>query len=116
MTVKSVPLFLRRVDHPHAENAFHVIWRGLAVGSIGLQRGAGQRTFWRWWIFDAGRPYRELTMTGDTMSRDDAMAAFRAAWDEFAADPGRLQHVIDYHAYEAERAKRWGGTAQPDQD
>ncbi|WP_264073954.1 hypothetical protein [Rhodopseudomonas palustris] len=38
-------LLLRRVDHPHAENSFHVIWRGITIGAIGLQQGAGQRRF-----------------------------------------------------------------------
>jgi hypothetical protein len=102
------PLILRKVDHPHARDAFHVIWNGIKVVSTGLQQATGQRTFWRWWIFDAGRPYRELTMSGDTMSRDDAMTAFRQAWNEFAAEPDRLQHVIDFHADIAERSKRWG--------
>jgi hypothetical protein len=45
---------------------------------------------------------------GDTLGRDDAMKQFREAGDQFAADPDRLQHVIDVHADIAERSKRWG--------
>jgi hypothetical protein len=99
-------LILRRTD-PDRE-AYWVIWRGLKVGSIARQQGASQRTFWRWCIYDAGRPYRELVMGGDALGRDDAMQAFRKAWDLFAADPDRLQHVIRVHADLADRSKRWG--------
>ena len=81
-----------------------MIWRDIEVGSIGLQRGAGGRTFWRWAIYDHGRPYRDLVTMGDTISRDDAMKQFRAAWDEYAADPARVDHLVEYHA--RERAKR----------
>jgi hypothetical protein len=65
------PLILRKVDHPHAANAFRVIWDGLEVGSIGLQVGASGRTFWRWSIHDNGAPCREISTIGDTLSRDD---------------------------------------------
>jgi hypothetical protein len=94
-----------------------VIWNGLEVGSIGLQVGAGGHTFWRWSIDDNGAPCREITTMGDTIGRDDAMAAFRAAWNEYAADPDRLRHMIEVKVDTAERMKRWGpGTGDTDRE
>jgi hypothetical protein len=43
-------------------------------------------------------PTVNMTMDGDTITREDAMKQFRAAWDEFATDPDRVQQVIDGHA------------------
>jgi hypothetical protein len=101
-------LRLRPVDHPHAKDAYWVIWQGHQVGSIGLQQGAHQQTFWRWSLYDFGAPVRDFATDGDTISRDDAMAGFRQACDRFAADADRMQHMIEYKRDIAERSKHWG--------
>ncbi|UYO38422.1 hypothetical protein KQX62_17055 [Rhodopseudomonas palustris] len=47
-------------------------------------------------------------MIGDTLSHDDAMKQFRAAWDVYASDPDRIGYLIEHHAYEAESEKTRG--------
>jgi hypothetical protein len=46
---------------------------------------------------------------GDTLGKDDAMAAFRAAWNEYAADPDRMRRLVEVKADAAQRATRSGG-------
>lgn len=100
------PLLLRAVDHPAARDAYRVVWRDIEVGSIGLQQGAGQRVFWHWGLDTVGN--LGFPTRGDTISRDDAMAQFREAWDRFVADPARLQRMVEEKADSAERMKHWG--------
>jgi hypothetical protein len=85
------PLHLRRVERDR--EAFRVVWRGIEVGSIGLQVGAAQRTFWHWGLDAVGS--FEFATRGDTILRDQAMTLFRQAWDEFTADPDRLQRFVE---------------------
>jgi hypothetical protein len=106
-------LHLRRVDHPHAENAYRVIWNGFEVGSIGLQVGASGHTFWHWGVDDDTAPRLPFATHGDTLSKADAMAAFRTAWNEFASDEGRLRDLVAAKVDAAQRATRssTGGTS-----
>jgi hypothetical protein len=93
----ALSLILRRVIHPMARDNYRVIWNGFEVGSIGLQVGAGGRTFWHWGI-DTVTPRLPFATHGDTLSKDEAMAAFRAAWNEYAADPDRMRHKVEVKA------------------
>ena len=56
-------LYLRRVIHPQAYDNYRVILKDggeeFEVGSIGIQPGAGARTFWAWAI-DTVVPMRGL--------------------------------------------------------
>jgi hypothetical protein len=73
------PRILRRVDQPQAKDAYRVIWNGIDVGSIGLQQGSSQRTFWHGAI-DTLVPPPDFAIRGDTISRDDAMVRFGTAF------------------------------------
>jgi hypothetical protein len=78
------PLIHRRIDQAQAKDAYRVIWNGIEVGSIGLQQGSNQRTFWHWAI-DTLVPPPDFAIRGDTISRDDAMVRFRKAWNGLPA-------------------------------
>jgi hypothetical protein len=104
---KPAGLTLRQVRHPAVEpgQAFRVVSGTVEVGSIGLQQGAQQRRFWSWGI-DVFEPVPFPTH-GETDSRDQAMADFRAAWELFAADPLRLERFFQSRAAIKERMKLW---------
>jgi hypothetical protein len=78
-----------------ARDNYRVIWRDIEVGSIGLQTGSGGRTFWHWGIDTVVPPPRDFATHGDAIGRADAMASFRRAWDQYAADADRLTNFID---------------------
>jgi hypothetical protein len=83
-------LTLRRVHYPMATDNYRVVYDGVEVGSIGVQQGIGATESWRWGI-DTILP---KAPSGKAKDRDDAMAQFRAAWDEFSADADRLAYFM----------------------
>jgi hypothetical protein len=97
-------LRLRRVVHPMATDNYRVVWNGLEVGSIGIQRGAAQRVFWSWGIDTPDN--LPFATHGEAENRDEATARFRTAWEAFAADPARLAEFV---ATKQAIAARFGG-------
>ena len=91
-------LYLRRVIHPQAIDNYRVILKDngeeFEVGSIGIQHGAGARTFWKWAI-DTVVPMRGFEAQGTGADREDCMRLFRAAWERFCTDPARLAQFLD---------------------
>ena len=89
-------LTLRKViGFPHAPNVYCVVYDGVEVGSIGVQ--VGQKSLlihWAWGLtaFCHDESFRT---SGTSESRQDAMAAFKIAWEKFIADPDRLKAMRD---------------------
>jgi hypothetical protein len=85
-------LFLRKVIHPTATDNYRVIVKSdgdeIEVGSIGIQFDG-----WSWGI-DTVIPMRDLETEGTGRDRKDCMRQFRAAWDRFSADEGRLSEFL----------------------
>jgi hypothetical protein len=86
-------LLLRRGIHSQAHNNYRVILKddGLEVeiGSIGIRHGNGATEAWVWAI-DTVIPMQEVDAQGLGKDRKDCLKRFRAAWDQFSADPARL--------------------------
>lgn len=88
-------LILRKVPgHVHAPDAYRVVYKGIAVGSIGKQLGAHQRVFWSWGI-DTVLPRQKFATEGEGRDRDDCTAQFRAVWEAFASEPERLAAFME---------------------
>jgi hypothetical protein len=94
-------LTMRRVAHPMTTDNYRVIWDGIEVGSIGVQQGAAQRVFWSWGLDTIVKVPFETH--GEASGRKEAMAAFRAVWEMFAADADRLAAFVE--AKDAIRAR-----------
>jgi hypothetical protein len=60
---------------------------------IGIQHGSGSSEYWTWAI-DTVMPMRDVDSQGRVNGRRDCMKQFRAAWDEFSADPARLTEFL----------------------
>jgi hypothetical protein len=92
-------LKLRKVTgHIHAQHAYRVVMTmddgsHLEIGSIGLQAGAGQRQFWSWGL-DTVLPSQAFPTRGEAADRNDAMAQFKAMWEQFTSDPERLSTFL----------------------
>jgi hypothetical protein len=90
-------LFLRKVVHPQAHDNYRVVLKdnGLEteIGSIGIQLGSGTAEGWAW-AMDTVVPMREQDTAGSGKDRKDCMRQFRAAWDNFSADPARLTEFL----------------------
>ena len=92
-------LKLRKVTgHIHAQNAYRVVMTlddgsDLEIGSIGLHVAAAQRQLWKWGL-DTVMPQQTFRTDGEAADRDDAMAKFRAMWEQFTVDPERLSAFL----------------------
>lgn len=91
-------LFLRKVNSPQASNNFRVIAEidgtEVEIGSIGMTFHAGPQPGWTWGI-DTVIPMRELESEGQGSDQKDCMRKFRAAWDRFCQDEGRLAEFLE---------------------
>jgi hypothetical protein len=89
-------LFLRKVIHPQAVDNYRVILDDtkIEVGSIGIQAQTGTAEHWVWGI-DTAIPMREVQADGTGKDRTDCTRQFRAAWERFSSDPGRLSEFLE---------------------
>lgn len=80
-------LLLRRVEERRAplyilENDYRVIWRGQSVGRIDREPKpypVHEHVLWRWFLNDE---QRKRMASGRAATREEAMAAFRRAWEQ----------------------------------
>lgn len=102
-------LRLHKIDHPQASNNYRVIAEvdgaDVEVGSIGTALHAGTQAVWSWGI-DTVIPMRELESEGQGGNRKDCMRKFRAAWDRFCQDEGRLAEFLEAKRSAGRRAAR----------
>lgn len=88
-------LYLRKVRHPHS---YRVIMKQdeteFQIGSIGIQYHRGPDAVWVWGI-DTVIPMREVESQGQGKDRAECMKKFRAAWEKFCAEPGRLVEFLE---------------------
>ena len=91
-------LFLRKVDHPQAQNNYRVIlkteFEEIEIGSIGVQTFTSVDSSWTWGI-DTVIPMSENESEGRGTDRRDCMAKFKAAWQRLEADRGRMLEFLD---------------------
>lgn len=92
-------LRLRKVTgHIHAPNAYRVVLTlddgsDLEIGSIGHQAGNYMREFWSWGL-DTVLPQQSFQTEGEAADRGEAMAAFKAMWEQFKTNPDRLAAFV----------------------
>jgi hypothetical protein len=90
-------LFLRKVRHPQARNAFRVVIKDedgeIEIGSIGTQVGVDMQKGWRW-ALDRPIPMREHETEGQGRDLPECQRQFKAAWTAFAADPARFADFL----------------------
>jgi hypothetical protein len=90
-------LYLRKVDHPQAKNSYRVVLRTdgeeFEIGSVGVQNTTGAGSVWHWGI-DTVIPMRELESGGEGSDRQDCAIRFKAAWQPFCKDRGRLEEFL----------------------
>ena len=83
-----MPLILKRDPTDKTPNRFIVLFEGAEVGRI-FDRvpgaAASHNATWCWSIDTKYRRNGELGIGGNAATREDAMIAFRKAWDEHAA-------------------------------
>ena len=85
-------LYLHKVAHLQAHDNYRVVLEDdgqeTEIGSIGVQFNG-----WRWAI-DNVIPMRDEDTAGIGKDRNDCMRQFRAAWEKFSSDPGRLTEFL----------------------
>jgi hypothetical protein len=90
-------LYLRKVVHHQASDNYRVILKGdqdeVELGSIGIQRNAGNAVAWHWGI-DTVLPMREMETSGQGRDRADCMRQFKAAWTRFSSDQANLVEFL----------------------
>jgi hypothetical protein len=97
--INGMDLFLSKVRHPQARNAFRVVIKDedgeieIEIGSIGVQTALDMVHGWRWAI-DRLIPMQEFETEGHGRDLPDCQRQFKAAWTAFAADPARLTEFI----------------------
>lgn len=92
-------LYPRKVIHPQARDSYRVVLKidgddECEVGSIGIVNTLGSDWSWRWGI-DTVLPMREIESDGDGKDRADCMQQFKAAWERFCSEPGRLDEFLE---------------------
>jgi hypothetical protein len=84
--------------HPQARDNYRVILKddGLEteIGSIGLQQASAGTEHWVWAI-DNVIAMRDTDTQSRGRDRKDCAQQFRAAWENFSADPARLTEFIE---------------------
>lgn len=68
-----------RKKHAHVDDAYYVIFEGIAIGAITKRRVRHQADQWAWEIYLFGRVVPGISGRED--SGDRAVEAFRAAWE-----------------------------------
>lgn len=91
-------LYLRKVDHSQAIDNYRVILKidetEFEIGSIGIQTFTSMDTGWTWGI-DTVIPMRAIETEGRGADRRDCMRQFKAAWESFTVDTGRLAEFLE---------------------
>ena len=92
-----------------ADKFWSVICEDTIVGAIVQSQGAGAETFWGWSIIMLAPASALVNKSGREATRDEAMAAFRRAWDVYGPEigDGWWRRHLDHCEWLDEQAERW---------